>query len=85
MEGTRAVRGLLRAYTHALNIVRRFAKSLEPAMHDVCSLYGRLRVELCRVRDLEEHVLHHVGAVGPLELERTALEEHVVEAPCLGA
>ena len=74
----------MRAYTHTLNIVRRFAKRLEFAMHDVRSLYGRLRVELCGVRDLEKHVLHHVGAVGPLELERTALEEHVIEAPRLG-
>ena len=54
-------------------------------MHDVRSLYSSLRVEFCRVRDLEEHVLHYVGAVGPLELERTALEEYVVEAPRLGA
>ena len=54
-------------------------------MHDVRSLYGRLCVELCRVRDLEKHVLHHVGTVGPLKLERAALEEHVVEAPRLGA
>ena len=54
-------------------------------MHDVRSLYGRLRVELCRVRNLEEHVLHHVGTVGPLKFERTAFEEHVVEAPRLDA
>jgi hypothetical protein len=52
---------------------------------EVCGLDGRLRMELGRVRDLEEHVLHHVRAVRALERKRAALEEHVVEAPRLGA
>ena len=47
-------------------------------------LHGGLRVEFRREGDLEQHVLHHVAAVGALELERAALEEHVVEAPGLG-
>ena len=42
-----------------------------------------LRVELGGEGDLEQHVLHHVAAVRALELERLALEQHVVEAPGL--
>ncbi len=52
-------------------------------MNDVSGLDGGLRVELGWVGDLEEHVLHHVRAERALELERFALEEHVVEAPRL--
>ena len=40
-----------------------------------------LGVELGRIGNLEQHVLHHIGAVGALEAERLALEQHVVEAP----
>jgi len=50
----------------------------------VGNLDGRLGVELCGEGDLEENVLHDVGSVGALELERLALEEDVVEAPGLG-
>ena len=76
---------LLRADAHALDVVGRLAERAEPLVHEVRGLDCRLRVELGRVRDLEEHVLHHVGAVRALERERAALEEHVVEAPRLGA
>ena len=41
-------------------------------------------MELGREGDLEQHVLHHVATVGPLELEFVALEQHVVKAPGLG-
>jgi hypothetical protein len=51
---------------------------------DVRGLDSRLCVELGRVRDFEQHVLHHVGTIRALELERPALEENVVEAPRLG-
>ncbi len=44
---------------------------------------GRLRVELRRVGDLEQHVLHDVAAVTALERERLTLEQHVVVAPGL--
>lgn len=37
---------LLRADAHALDIVRRLAERLEPLVHDVRGLDGRLRVEL---------------------------------------
>ena len=37
--------------------------------------------ELTWVGDLEQHVLHNVAAVLPLELERLAAKRHVVEAP----
>lgn len=36
---------------------------------------------LTRVGNLEEDVLHDVAAIGTLELELLALEEHIVEAP----
>ena len=45
----------------------------------------RLRVELGGEADLEQDVFHHVAAVGSLQHERLALEQHVVEAPGLGA
>ena len=45
--------------------------------------YRGLGVELSRIADLEEHVLHDVGAVGPLEAERPAAKEHVVKSPGL--
>jgi len=53
-------------------------------MDDVRGLDSRLRVELGGVRDFEQHVLHHVGTIRALELERPALEKDVVEAPRLG-
>jgi hypothetical protein len=40
---------LLRADAHVLDIVRRLAERLEPLVHKVCGLDGRLRVELGRV------------------------------------
>ena len=45
------------------------------------ALDGRLRVEFGRIRNLEQNVLHHVGAERTLELEWLALERDVVEAP----
>ena len=74
---------LLRADSNAPDIIRRLSEGLEPLVHDVGGLDGRLRVELGRIRYLEEHVFHDVRAVRALELERAALEEHVVEAPRL--
>src|ERR1700704_822175 len=44
-------------------------------------LHRGLRVELGREGDLEQHVLHHVGAVAPRKPERLAAKEDVVEAP----
>ena len=48
-------------------------------------LHRGLRVELGRVGDLEEHVLHDVAAEGLRQQQRLALEEHVLETPGLGA
>ena len=45
--------------------------------------HGGLRMKLGRVADLEEHVLHHVGAVRPLEFELLPAERNIVEAPGL--
>ena len=46
---------------------------------------GGLRVEFSGVRDLEQHVLHHVAAERLRQRERFALEQHIVEAPGLGS
>ena len=43
-----------------------------------------LRMEFGREGNLEQHVFHHIAAVRTLELERLALEQHVIEAPGLG-
>ena len=42
-------------------------------------------MELGGVRDLEQHVLHHIAAIPLMERELVALEQHVVEAPLGGA
>jgi hypothetical protein len=38
-------------------------------------------IELTRVGDLEEDVLHDIAAIGALELELLALEEDIIETP----
>jgi hypothetical protein len=78
-----ADRSLLGADAHALDVIRSLAKRFEPFVDDVSGLDGCLRMELGWVGNLEEHVLHHVRAERALELERLALEEHIVEAPRL--
>ena len=72
---------LLSADADRRNVVRRLAHRLELRVESMRSLDGSLCMEFGRVRDLEEYVLHDVGAVGALEFERLALEEDVVEAP----
>ena len=76
--------GLLRPDLYALDVVGGFSEGLELVVEGVGNLDGRLGVELGGEGDLEENVLHNVGSVGALELERLALEEDVVEAPGLG-
>src|SRR5690606_13333418 len=58
---------------------------LELVVQSHGSLAGSLAVELCGEGDLEENVLHNIAAVGALELEFTALVQHIVETPHLGA
>ena len=64
-----------------------FADVVEPVPDARMQLHRALdrglRVELRGKADLEQHVLHHVAAVGPLELNGVALEQHVVETPGL--
>ena len=76
--------GLLGADADGLDIVGGLAGLLEDAVKGHGSLTSSLRMELGGERDLEEHVLHDVGAVGALELEGLSLEEDIVEAPDLG-
>ena len=74
---------LLSADVDRRNVVRGLAHRLELRVEGMRSLDGSLCMEFGRVRDLEEYVLHDVGAIGALEFERLALEENVVEAPGL--
>ena len=64
---------LLRSDLYALDIIGRLSTSLELIIEDMCRFNGRLCMELSRVRDLEQNVLHDVGRVWLLELERLAL------------
>ena len=48
-------------------------------------LHRGLRVKLGRKGDLEQDVFHHVAAEGLRQRQRLALEQHVLEAPGLGA
>ena len=73
--------GLVGADGHLLDVGGGLAHGLELGVDLLRGLDGGLRVELGRVGDLEENVLHDVAAVGALELELLALEEDVVEAP----
>lgn len=73
--------GLLGADTDVLDVVSGLAKVLELLVQSHGSLSSGLSVELSRERDLEQNVLHDVGAVRALELELVALEQDVVEAP----
>ena len=76
--------GFLRPDLDTLDVIGGLSKSLEFIVEGVGDFDGRLGVELGREGNLEENVLHDVGSVGTLELERFALEEDVVEAPSLG-
>ena len=42
-----------------------------------------LRMEFSGEGNLEQHVFHHVRAVGALEFECVAFEQHIIESPCL--
>ncbi len=63
----------------------RLARGGQLAVQGHGGFHRGLRVEFGREGDLEQHVLHHVGAIRALEPEGLALEQHVVEAPALGA
>lgn len=51
---------LLRPDPHTLDILTRLPQRLQLRKHLVRGIHRRLRVELGRVGDLEQHVLHHV-------------------------
>src|SRR6185437_14634348 len=74
---------LVRADRNALDIGCRETLRCELLVQRDGSFDGGLRVELGRERDFEEHVLHLVAAVGPLEFEFLASETDVIEAPRL--
>ena len=64
---------ILRTNTYALDVVRRFTQCFELSVNRVCSLDGGLSMELGRIGNLEEHVLHDVRTERHLELEWLAL------------
>lgn len=74
--------GFVRAARYLLDILCGFPARRELGIDLLRGLDGGLGVEFSGVGDLEEHILHDVAAVRPLELEFPPLEQHVVEAPC---
>jgi len=74
--------GFVRAACHLLDVLCGFPACLEVGVDLLRGFDGGLGVEFGGVGDFEEDVLHHVAAVGPLEHEFPAFEQHVVEAPC---
>ncbi len=66
------------------DILRGLAGCEQPGAQRHGGLYGGLRVELGRITDLEQNILHHVGAVRPLEAEGPAAKEDIVKSPVLG-
>jgi hypothetical protein len=73
--------GLVGAVDDVRDVVGALAHGGELLVEVLGGFDGGLRVELGGVGDFEEHVLHHVGAVGALEVELLAVEVDVVEAP----
>ena len=67
-----AEEGFVGAQSDLANVLSGFAEAAEPRTQGHRSLDRGLRVKLGWVTDLEQHILHHVGAVGPLEAERAA-------------
>lgn len=76
--------GLLGSDLDGGNVIGGLAKLLELLVEQHGRLAGGLGVELSGERDLEENVLHDVGAVRSLELELLAAKEDIVETPGLG-
>lgn len=76
--------GFLSTDTYALDVVRRLAQCFELCVNSVRSLDGGLSVEFGGIGDLEEDVLHDVGAKRHLELEWLALircQNEIVQTP----
>jgi hypothetical protein len=72
---------LVSSASDGLDVGSRLALRLEDVVDLLRGLDGGLRVELGRVGNLEENVLHDIASVGALELELLALEEDIVETP----
>ncbi len=77
--------GLVGAKLDGADILRRLAGCEQLCAQRHGSLDGGLRMELGRITDLEENILHHVRAIRPLEGERPAAKEHIVKSPALGS
>ncbi|CAM2154606.1 hypothetical protein PT2222_300120 [Paraburkholderia tropica] len=76
-----ADRRFVRADRNARDVFGALAALNEQGVQRHGRFGGGLCVEFGGKRDLEQHVLHHVRAVGALEREGAALERDVVEAP----
>jgi hypothetical protein len=72
---------LVGSASDGLDVSGRLALRLEEVVDLLRGLDSGLRVELSRVGDLEENVLHDIAAIGALELELLALEQDIVETP----
>lgn len=67
--------GFLSADGDALDVLGRLAHLLQFGVDGMGCFHCSLSVEFGGVRDLEQNVLHDVGAVWTLEFERLALNE----------
>lgn len=73
--------GLVCPVDDALNVLGRLAHSRQLLVQTLGSLDGSLGMELSRVGNLEQDVLHDVAAIATLELELLSAEVDIVEAP----
>ncbi len=58
-----------------------FTGGEQPCAQRHGGFYRGLGMELGRIADLEENILHHIGAVRALETEGPAAKEHIVKSP----
>lgn len=73
--------GLVSSDYNVVDVLGGLAHAGEGLVDALSGLNSGLRVELGRVRNLEENVLHDVATVRPLELEGLLAEVNVVETP----
>src|SRR5580704_8513323 len=75
---------LVRTKLDGANVFCGFTSSEQPGAQGHGRFYRGLGMELGRIADLEENILHYVRAVRALEMERLSTEEHIIKPPALG-
>src|SRR6202012_1283184 len=74
---------LVRAQFDGSDILRGLAGREQPCTQRHSGLHRGLRMELRRITDLEENILHYIRAVSALKHKRPAAKEHIVKSPTL--